>query len=101
MPGVKPARADVILAGAVVLLGVLQVGGFQALEVTEAGLREGVFFERYLTDRAAPDGGKRRAGVLGAARRRALGARRTAPGAVRRRAATGCRCSRTCGARRC
>ena len=57
VPGVKPARADVILAGAVVLLGVLQVGGFEALEVTEAGLREGVFFERYLTDRAAPDGG--------------------------------------------
>jgi exopolyphosphatase / guanosine-5'-triphosphate,3'-diphosphate pyrophosphatase len=57
VPGVKPARADVILAGAVVLLGVLQAGGFQALEVTEAGLREGVFFERYLTDRAAPDDG--------------------------------------------
>jgi exopolyphosphatase / guanosine-5'-triphosphate,3'-diphosphate pyrophosphatase len=56
VPGVKPARADVILAGAVVLLGVLQAGGFQALEVTEAGLREGVFFERYLADRAASDG---------------------------------------------
>jgi exopolyphosphatase/guanosine-5'-triphosphate,3'-diphosphate pyrophosphatase len=56
VPGIKPARADVILAGAVVLLGVLQAGGFEALEVTEAGLREGVFFERYLTDGAVPDG---------------------------------------------
>ena len=51
VPGIKPARADVILAGALVLLGVLEAGGFQALEVTEAGLREGVFFERYLADR--------------------------------------------------
>jgi exopolyphosphatase/guanosine-5'-triphosphate,3'-diphosphate pyrophosphatase len=50
VPGIKPARADVILAGAVVLLGVLEAGGFEALEVTEAGLREGVFFERYLAD---------------------------------------------------
>jgi exopolyphosphatase/guanosine-5'-triphosphate,3'-diphosphate pyrophosphatase len=48
VPGIKPARADVILAGAVVVLGVLEAGGFDALEVTEAGLREGVFFERHI-----------------------------------------------------
>jgi exopolyphosphatase/guanosine-5'-triphosphate,3'-diphosphate pyrophosphatase len=48
VPGIKPVRADVILAGAVVVLGVLDAGGFAALEATEAGLREGVFFERYL-----------------------------------------------------
>ena len=53
VPGIKPARADLILAGAVVLLGVLDAGGFGALDVTEAGLREGVFFERHLTPRAA------------------------------------------------
>ncbi|HEV3048337.1 MAG TPA: Ppx/GppA phosphatase family protein [Solirubrobacteraceae bacterium] len=46
VPGIKPARADLILAGAVVVQGVLRAGGFQALEATEAGLREGVFFER-------------------------------------------------------
>ncbi len=56
VPGIKPPRADVILAGAVVVLGVLEAGGFQVLEVTEAGLREGVFFERHLADRAAADG---------------------------------------------
>jgi exopolyphosphatase/guanosine-5'-triphosphate,3'-diphosphate pyrophosphatase len=56
VPGIKPARADVILAGAVVLLGVLETGGFEALEVTEAGLREGVFFERYLADGSVLDG---------------------------------------------
>ncbi len=48
VPGIKPARADLILAGAVVVQGVLQAGGFSGLETTEAGLREGVFFERLL-----------------------------------------------------
>jgi exopolyphosphatase / guanosine-5'-triphosphate,3'-diphosphate pyrophosphatase len=48
VPGIKPARADLILAGAVVVRAVLQAGGFDALEATEAGLREGVFFERLL-----------------------------------------------------
>ena len=48
IPGIKPARADLILAGAVVVQGVLRAGGFDGLETTEAGLREGVFFERLL-----------------------------------------------------
>src|SRR5271165_3318705 len=54
VPGIKPARADLILAGAVVVQGVLQAGGFDALETTEAGLREGIFFERLLADRDPP-----------------------------------------------
>ncbi len=49
LPGIKPARADLILAGAVVLQGVLRAGGFEGLETTEAGMREGVFFERLLS----------------------------------------------------
>jgi len=48
IPGIKPARADLILAGAIVVQGVLDAGGFDGLEATEAGLREGVFFERLL-----------------------------------------------------
>jgi exopolyphosphatase/guanosine-5'-triphosphate,3'-diphosphate pyrophosphatase len=48
IPGIKPARADLILAGAVVVQGVLEAGGFDGLQTTEAGLREGVFFERLL-----------------------------------------------------
>jgi exopolyphosphatase / guanosine-5'-triphosphate,3'-diphosphate pyrophosphatase len=48
VPGVKPARADLILAGAVVVREALRAGGFEALETTEAGLREGVFFDRLL-----------------------------------------------------
>ncbi len=54
VPGVKPARADLILAGAVVVRGALRAGGFDALETTEAGLREGVFFERLLADTDPP-----------------------------------------------
>jgi exopolyphosphatase / guanosine-5'-triphosphate,3'-diphosphate pyrophosphatase len=54
IPGIKPARADLILAGAVVVQGVLQAGGFDALETTEAGLREGVFFERLLAAHDPP-----------------------------------------------
>ncbi len=54
VPGVKPARADLILAGAVVVEGAMRAGGFEQLEVTEAGLREGVFFERHLSDPTHP-----------------------------------------------
>ncbi len=50
VPGIKPARADLILAGAVVIRTVMEVGGFDALETTEAGLREGVFFAHLFAD---------------------------------------------------
>jgi exopolyphosphatase / guanosine-5'-triphosphate,3'-diphosphate pyrophosphatase len=53
VPGIKPARADLILAGAIVVQGALRAGRFQGVEVTEAGLREGVFFERHLADPAS------------------------------------------------
>ncbi len=48
VPGIKPARADIVLAGALVIQGVMRVGGFNTLEVTGAGLREGILFERQL-----------------------------------------------------
>ncbi len=71
VPGIKPARADLILAGAIVIEGVLLAGGFEGLEVTEAGLREGVFFERHLGGGEGPPllGDVRREGVLNLARR--------------------------------
>jgi exopolyphosphatase/guanosine-5'-triphosphate,3'-diphosphate pyrophosphatase len=46
--GIKPDRGDVILGGALVLAAALDCGGFDGIEVTEAGLREGVFFERLI-----------------------------------------------------
>jgi exopolyphosphatase/guanosine-5'-triphosphate,3'-diphosphate pyrophosphatase len=49
--GIKPDRGDVILGGALVLAAALEEGGFDAIEVTEAGLREGIFFEGLLGGR--------------------------------------------------
>jgi exopolyphosphatase/guanosine-5'-triphosphate,3'-diphosphate pyrophosphatase len=49
--GIKYDRADVILGGAIVLDTALEEGGFDSIEVTEAGLREGVFFDRLLGKR--------------------------------------------------
>jgi exopolyphosphatase / guanosine-5'-triphosphate,3'-diphosphate pyrophosphatase len=49
--GIKYDRADVILGGALVLASAMEQGGFESIEVTEAGLREGVFFERLLGER--------------------------------------------------
>jgi exopolyphosphatase/guanosine-5'-triphosphate,3'-diphosphate pyrophosphatase len=50
VPGIKPDRGDVILGGALVLAAAVDAGGFDRIEVTEAGLREGIFFERLLGD---------------------------------------------------
>jgi len=54
VPGVKPERGDLILAGAVVVQTVMDAGGFETLEVTEAGLREGAFFEELLAGTEPP-----------------------------------------------
>ncbi len=54
VPGIKPARADLILAGAVVVREALRAGGFESFEATEAGLREGVFFDRLLAPEDPP-----------------------------------------------
>src|SRR4051794_1669975 len=48
VPGIKPDRGDVILGGAVVLGALMDKAGVDELEATDAGLREGVFFERFL-----------------------------------------------------
>jgi exopolyphosphatase/guanosine-5'-triphosphate,3'-diphosphate pyrophosphatase len=54
LPGIKQARADVVLAAAVVVAVVLEIGSFEGIELTEAGLREGIFFERHLAPRDPP-----------------------------------------------
>lgn len=48
VPGIRPGRADIVLAGAVVVREAMRAGGFAQLHVTAAGLREGVLFERQL-----------------------------------------------------
>jgi exopolyphosphatase/guanosine-5'-triphosphate,3'-diphosphate pyrophosphatase len=64
VPGIKPARSDLILAGAVVIQATMQAGGFDALEATEAGLREGIFFARHLKGSGALFHDVRRQSVL-------------------------------------
>jgi exopolyphosphatase / guanosine-5'-triphosphate,3'-diphosphate pyrophosphatase len=46
--GIKPGRSDIILAATLVLETVLELAGFDGLEVTEAGLRDGVFLAETL-----------------------------------------------------
>jgi exopolyphosphatase/guanosine-5'-triphosphate,3'-diphosphate pyrophosphatase len=48
VPGIKSSRGDLILAGALVVDAVMEAGGFGVVEATEAGLREGVFFDTVL-----------------------------------------------------
>jgi exopolyphosphatase/guanosine-5'-triphosphate,3'-diphosphate pyrophosphatase len=48
VPGIKPGRGDIVLASALTIEGVLKAGGFAGIEANEAGLREGVFFDREL-----------------------------------------------------
>jgi exopolyphosphatase/guanosine-5'-triphosphate,3'-diphosphate pyrophosphatase len=52
--GIKPDRGDVILGGAVVLDAAMEHSGFTGIEVTEAGLREGVLFEHMLEGHEPP-----------------------------------------------
>jgi exopolyphosphatase/guanosine-5'-triphosphate,3'-diphosphate pyrophosphatase len=54
LPGIKPGRADIILGAALVLQTVVELGGFEGIEVTEAGLREGLFLGRTLLDPEEP-----------------------------------------------
>jgi exopolyphosphatase/guanosine-5'-triphosphate,3'-diphosphate pyrophosphatase len=54
LPGIKPGRGDIILAAAVALDTVVELGGFDGIEATEGGLREGVFLARTLLDEGEP-----------------------------------------------
>ncbi|MGB2711940.1 MAG: HD domain-containing protein, partial [Conexibacter sp.] len=54
VPGIKHGRGEVILAGAVVLRAVLEATGALGIEVTEAGLREGIFLSQLLAPADPP-----------------------------------------------
>ncbi len=54
VPGIKPGRGDIILAAAVALETVLEIGSFEGIEATEAGLRDGVFLGRTLIGSEEP-----------------------------------------------
>jgi exopolyphosphatase / guanosine-5'-triphosphate,3'-diphosphate pyrophosphatase len=48
VPGIKLGRGDIILASALVIETVVELGSFPGIEVTEASLRDGVFIAREL-----------------------------------------------------
>jgi exopolyphosphatase/guanosine-5'-triphosphate,3'-diphosphate pyrophosphatase len=52
--GIKPGRADIILAAAVTLETVVDIGGFDGIEAIEAGLRDGLFLARTLLGEENP-----------------------------------------------
>ncbi len=54
LPGIKPGRGDIILAAAVALQTVVAEGGFEGIEATEAGLRDGIFLARTILGEEEP-----------------------------------------------
>jgi exopolyphosphatase / guanosine-5'-triphosphate,3'-diphosphate pyrophosphatase len=50
VPGMRFDRADITLAAAVVMEACLETAGFESLTVCSQGLREGLFYRRYLPD---------------------------------------------------
>jgi exopolyphosphatase/pppGpp-phosphohydrolase len=45
LPGMRPKRVDTIVPGAVLLLEIMRLFGIERLEVSQTGLREGLFSE--------------------------------------------------------
>jgi exopolyphosphatase / guanosine-5'-triphosphate,3'-diphosphate pyrophosphatase len=60
--GIKPSRADIILAAAVVISAALEACGADAIESTEYGLREGVILAQQLAGPGGPPGDDRLVG---------------------------------------
>jgi len=54
VPGIKAGRGELILAAAITVRAAMSVTDAESIEVTEAGLREGIFFERYLETSDSP-----------------------------------------------
>lgn len=54
LPGLNDERADVILAGALVLRQIMRASKANAIQVSGQGLREGVFYEQFLPGLTPP-----------------------------------------------
>ncbi|MCW5850017.1 MAG: Ppx/GppA family phosphatase [Anaerolineae bacterium] len=54
LTGLSADRADVILGGAVGLQTIMALGGFDACTVSNQGIREGLFYERFLAPADPP-----------------------------------------------
>jgi exopolyphosphatase/guanosine-5'-triphosphate,3'-diphosphate pyrophosphatase len=47
LPGMEPKRADVIVAGAILVIEAMALGGFEALTVSDRGVRWGLLHDRF------------------------------------------------------
>jgi exopolyphosphatase/guanosine-5'-triphosphate,3'-diphosphate pyrophosphatase len=54
LPGLKQDRADITLAGAVVIASAMEAAGVERVEICSQGLREGFFYERWLAPADPP-----------------------------------------------
>lgn len=54
IPGLNRDRADVILAGAIILRHLMSKGNFERIVVSGEGLREGLFYQHFLAGQATP-----------------------------------------------
>jgi exopolyphosphatase/guanosine-5'-triphosphate,3'-diphosphate pyrophosphatase len=54
VPGINDERADVILAGALVLRQLMRHSKADSIQISGEGLREGVFYEQFLPDLTPP-----------------------------------------------
>ncbi|GAC1553181.1 MAG: Ppx/GppA phosphatase family protein [Herpetosiphon sp.] len=54
VPGINDERADVLVAGALVLRQLMRISNTPAVEVSGEGLREGVFYEQFLPGQTEP-----------------------------------------------
>jgi exopolyphosphatase/guanosine-5'-triphosphate,3'-diphosphate pyrophosphatase len=52
--GLNSDRADVIIAGAIILHQLMEQAGFEDIMISGQGLREGLFYEHFLQDRQPP-----------------------------------------------
>jgi exopolyphosphatase / guanosine-5'-triphosphate,3'-diphosphate pyrophosphatase len=54
LPGLQGDRADIIHAGAIVYSSLLEHSGFDTIRISRQGLREGLFYERFMAGRLQP-----------------------------------------------
>ncbi|MFO7896953.1 MAG: hypothetical protein R6U84_08475 [Candidatus Cloacimonadales bacterium] len=46
--GLQPKRADVILAGAIIIKSIMEILQIESFTISDRGLRHGLMFDRYL-----------------------------------------------------